>query len=308
MLVMALFQPVFFRWSNLLSILLAIAIYGIMACGALFVMLVGGIDFSIGSMAALSACIALTLASTHSYSAGATILAIAAVIGAAIIVGLLHGLFDAALKLPSFVVTLATQYILYALSDMYIGSKYVHLTETNNLYYKIGNTKLLSVPMPVIIFIVFTAVTAVLLTKTTFGRRLYAAGGNKRAAALVGINTKLYTVCAYTLCSVAAALSGVVLSSMNLIAANVTARGYEGTVIMAVVVGGVNIAGGEGKVAGVIFGALLVGVLNNVIILLGISTDYAEFVQGVVIVTAVALNVYGARKSAGALTAKTEKN
>ena len=299
MIVMAIFQPVFFKWSNLLSILLAIAIYGVMACGMLFVILIGGIDFSIGSMAALSACIALTHASNHAYTQGATIAAVLIVLAVGIAVGALHGFFDAVLKLPAFVVTLATQYILYALADMYIDSKYVHLTATDNLYYKIGNLKVLSVPMPILIFIVFASAAAVLLTKTNFGRRLYAAGGNRRAASLVGINTRFYTICSYMLCSVAAALSGIVLSSMNLIAANVTARGYEGTVMMAVVVGGVSIMGGEGKVEGVIFGVLLVGVLNNVIILLGISTDYAELVQGLIIVTAVALNVYGARKSAG---------
>jgi ribose/xylose/arabinose/galactoside ABC-type transport system permease subunit len=299
MIAMAFLQPLFFRWTNLLSILLAVAVYGVMACGMLFVVLVGGIDFSIGSMAALSACIALTHVADRGFSSGATISAILIVIGVGIIVGVLHGIFDAVLKLPSFVVTLATQYILYAISDMYINSKYVHLTETDNLYYKIGNLKALSVPMPIIIFIAFAAVTAILLTKTTFGRRLYAAGGNRRAASLVGINTKLYTAFAYVLCSTAAAICGVTLSSMNLIAANVTARGYEGTVMMAVVVGGVNIMGGEGKVMGVIFGVLLVGVLNNLIILLGISTDYAELVQGVIIISAVALNVRG-RGRAGA--------
>jgi ribose/xylose/arabinose/galactoside ABC-type transport system permease subunit len=174
----------------------------------------------------------------------------------------------------------------------------VHLTATDNLYYKIGNAKVLSVPLPIIIFIAIASITAVVLTKTVFGRRLYAAGGNRRAAALAGINIRLYTVCAYIICAVTAAIGGIVLSSMNLVAANVTARGYEGTVMMAVVVGGVSIAGGEGKVAGVIFGALLVGVLNNVIILLGISTDYAELVQGVVIIAAVALNVYSSKKGA----------
>ncbi|MDR0857824.1 MAG: ABC transporter permease [Oscillospiraceae bacterium] len=296
MIVMAIFQPVFFSWSNLLSILFAIAIYGIMACGMLFVVLVGGIDFSIGSMAALSACIALTFTSHNAYSDGSVIIAILISLSVAIVVGVIHGLFDAVLKLPAFVVTLATQYMLYSLADMHIGSKYVHLTDTNNLYYAIGNLKVFSIPMPVIIFIVFAAITAFVLTKTTFGRRLYAAGGNRRAASLVGINTKLYTVCAYIICAVAAAISGIVLSSMNLTASYVTARGYEGTVMMAVVVGGVNIMGGQGSVSGVIFGALLVGVLNNVIILLGISTDYSELVQGVVIVAAVALNVYGATK------------
>ncbi|MDR1821302.1 MAG: ABC transporter permease, partial [Oscillospiraceae bacterium] len=97
MLVMAVFQPVFFRWSNLLSILLAISIYGIMACGMLFVVLTGGIDFSIGSGAALSACLALTYASNHGYAAGAVLAAICISLAAAILVGIIHGMFDAVL-------------------------------------------------------------------------------------------------------------------------------------------------------------------------------------------------------------------
>ena len=136
-------------------------------------------------------------------------------------------------------------------------------------------------------------------TETTYGRRIYAVGGNPKAATLVGIKPKAVKISAYVICAITAAIGGIMLASQNLNATYITGKGYEGPVMMVIVVGGISLMGGEGGIGGVLFGALLVGILNNMIILLGISTDYTDFVQGVVIILAVALNVYSSRKSMG---------
>lgn len=304
MAVMAFAEPKFFMPSNMLSILLAISFYGIMACGMMFCVLVGGIDLSIGSMAAMASTLFAIIINRMGSSPGYFFLAIFVGLLSCVIVGLLHGAFDVCLGMPAFVVTYATQYALYGLAQEITKLSYIHFYDTDSLFYQLGNAKLLGVQMPIVLFIVVAAITAFVLRKTPFGRRMYAVGGNREAADLVGIKAKLHIILAYIICSVAAGLAGMVLVSMNMISAYSIARGYEGPVMMALVVGGVNLMGGEGDVGGVIFGALLVGILKNVLILIGIDTDYNEFVQGLVIIAAVALNVYTARKSQGIVDLK----
>ena len=111
---------------------------------------------------------------------------------------------------------------------------------------------------------------------------------------------------AYVICSVSAGLGGMILASMNLQAGPTTASGYEGNVLTAMVVGGLNLAGGEGGVIGAIFGALLVGIINNMLILLGVPSDYQTFVQGAIIIGAVSLNMYTSRRSKGLTRVKTK--
>ena len=299
MAVMAVLEPRFFLGKNVLSILLAISYYGIMACGMLFCVMVGGIDLSIGSMAALSGTVFALTVSGLGESPACFALAIALGLLAGVIVGFIHGFFDVCLQMPAFVVTYATQYALYGLAQELSGSQFIRFSNTEGLLYKLGNARLFGIQTPIIFFIVIAFITAVIMRKTPFGRRLYAVGGNRRAASLVGINTKLHTIAAYIICSVSAGLAGIVLCSMNMVSQYNTARGYEGPVMMALVVGGIDLAGGSGSVGGVIFGALLVGIIKNVLILVGINTDYNELVQGVIILLAVALNVYANRRAQG---------
>ncbi len=305
-IVMALFQRSFFSWNNMRSILLAISIYGIMACGMLLAMLVGGIDLAMGSTAALTSCIALSFYNAHGCTTSACLIGIALALLVACAVGCIHGFLDAYLKLPSFVVTLATSNLLYGLATALLDGKYVHLANTTGLYYKLGNMKLLSIPMPVILFVVVAIIVALVLQKTTYGRRVYAVGGNSTAAEIVGISSKLIKVSCYVVCSITAAIGGIILSSMNLVTSCTTAQGYECMVMLALVVGGANIMGGEGSIGGALFGALLAGVISNIIVLLGVDTNYSQAVQGVIIVVAVAFNVYSSRKSMGLVSKKSK--
>ena len=314
-IVMAVFEPVFFKPNNAKNILLAISINGIMVCGMLFTVLVGGMDLSVGCMAGVSAIIALRIAEANGFTTSSFLYGCAIALIACLVTGFLNGFIVTRFSLPAFVVTLAMKYVLLGCNFM-VTKGFLVLLPARGLSYQIGNQIVLSiplgsdnlnVPMPVIILVVVAAVCAIVLSKTTYGRRLYAIGGNKNVANLVGINSNANIISTYMISSVLAGLGGVVLASMSGQAAQTTAYGYEGNVLMAMVVGGINLAGGEGSMAGAVFGALLVGIINNAMMLLSINTDYQTLVQGIVILAAMTLSMYTKRGSAGLLSVKSKK-
>jgi ribose transport system permease protein/putative xylitol transport system permease protein len=290
----------FFSLGNGSNILLAISLYGIMACGMLFVVLVGGMDLSVGSMAALSASILSMQVVSSGYTVAGFMTGILIAIAACIAVGIVHGILVTYFSIPAFVVTLATKYLIYGFVLLVTNGRYVMIVDKSSVMFQIGNGRLFgAIPMPVIIFIVYAVICAIILGKTVFGRRLYAVGGNPVASKLVGIKTKTTILVAYILSSISAGIGGMILASQNMMAGPTTASGYEGNVLTAMVVGGLNLAGGEGGVSGAIFGALLVGLINNMLILLGVPSDYTTLVQGVIIIAAVSLNMYTSRRSLG---------
>ena len=295
-LIMIIFQPKFFSLDNVSSILLAIAIYGIMVCGMLFVVILGGIDLSIASAAALGGSILSVFVKGSGYTVEGFITGFAVSIAVAILVGLVHGVMCTVFGLPSFVVTLATQYVLLGAVLVVTNGAYIYHSDFG-IFYMLGNARPLGIPLPIIIFLIYTAISAFVLGCTTYGRSLYCIGGNPVASGLVGIRTTINTIIAYIFCSVSAFFGGMILVSMNMMAGAATASNAIGSVLTAIIVGGINLAGGEGGIPGAIFGALLVGIINNALILLGVPSDYQKFVQGVIIIGAIALNVYTKRRS-----------
>ena len=297
--IMAAFANRFFLPENFKSILIAISLYGVMVCGMLFVILIGGIDLCVGSTAAMASCVMLKILTTNNNSAYGFIMGFAAAIGLCALLGAFHGIQTAYFGLPAFVVTIATQYTLYGAMLNYTGGSFIYLKTMDNLFYKLASGRVFGMPMTIFWFIIAVIICAAILGFTTFGRRCYLVGGNRAAAALLGINTKKYTVISYIISGVAAGFTGIVLASLNMSAYAATAKGYEGKVLMAMVVGGISLSGGEGGIPGAVFGALFVGIINNALILLDVSTDYQGFVQGVVIIAAIALNTYTARRAKG---------
>lgn len=307
-IVMAIFEPKFFTGKNWASILLAIAIYGTMACGMLFTILVGGIDFSVASMAACAGSYLAFNWVGSGYTTAGFIKGVCLGLLAGVIVGVLHGVLTTYFGLPAFVITLATKYLIYGYTILYTKGSFVYPARQEvDPYYFIGNYRFLGLTMPVWIFIIIIAITGFVLSKTTFGRRLYAVGGSIRASEYVGINTKRHIIVTYIISALCSSIGGMVLVSLNMQAGSTTANAYEGSVLMAMVVGGINLAGGEGGIIDAVFGALLVGILNNMMILLGVPSDYIKAIQGVIIIVAVAMNVYTARKSAGIISPKKAK-
>ncbi len=307
MVVMFIFQRQFFQPSNWTSILRSISINGIMACGMFFVVLVGGLDLSVASMAALSATIVTLSVVNSDYAPGSFLRGFAIAMAVCVAVGLIHSFLVTRFNMPSFVVTLASKYALYGVTMLVSKASYIYVLDDTHFLYTMGNSKLLSIPTPVIIFLVIAVVCGLILNFTTFGRRLFAVGGNPTASELIGIKSKKNTRIAFVICSVAAGIGGIILASMNTVAGTGTASGYEGNVLMAMIVGGINLAGGEGGIVDAVYGALLVGIINNVQILVGIPSDYQDFVRGAIILAALALNVYTYRKVHGLIPPKIRR-
>ena len=315
-IIMAIFEPIFFKPNNYKSILLAIAVNGVMVCGMLFTVLVGGMDLSVGAMAGISASIAFRISEASAFTSSSFIFGCAVAIALCLVAGFISGFLVTQFALPAFVVTLAMKYIVYGSIYMVTQGFFV-LPPASGLSFQIGNQIVfeiplgggdkLSIPMPVIILIVVVAICAFVLTKTTYGRKLYAIGGNKNVANLVGIKSNMNITGAFMISSVLAGFAGIMLASMNGQAGQTTALNYEGNVLMAMVVGGVNLAGGEGGVAGAVFGALLVGIINNMLLLLSVESTIQTFVRGIIILAAMTLNMYAKRSMAGTLKLTQKK-
>ncbi|MDR2357819.1 MAG: ABC transporter permease [Oscillospiraceae bacterium] len=302
--VMAVFERQFFTAANAASVLFTISVYGTMACGMLFVVLLGGLDLSVGSMAGVAACIVARLVQDSGYTAEGVIGGMLVAFAVCVAVGVVQGMCVTYLKMPSFVVTLSFKYILYGAAPLITGGSFIYYqgnavaeNPVQRFVYSIGSARPFGVPLPIIIFVFFVVAALVVVTKTTYGRRLYAIGGNDTASALVGIRVRRDTIVAYIASSFCAAVAGVVLSSINMQAGQTTGNNYEGSVLMAMIVGGINLAGGEGDVAGAVFGALFVGLITNMMTLLSISPDFQKFAQGAIILAAVCINAYSGRRA-----------
>lgn len=294
--VVSILCPTFLTQTNVLSIFLAVCIYGVMACGTIFPLLNGGIDLSIGSVAALSGSIMVMVTLYFDNSAGGTVLGILLGLVAGLACGLINGMVSYYFAIPAFVVTLAMKNIILGIAQ--------HLTDQNtiiclysDLLNWIGTGKILGIQFLIIFFVIIFIIAWFVLNRSKFGRFTYAAGGNETATRYSGINSRAIGISAYVISGFTAALSGIMLSCFNRQAVATQASGYDGNVLVMLVVGGVSMAGGEGNITGVLFGMLLIGIINNAMLLIGIDSIYQDMVQGILIVVAVALDVYSKRKN-----------
>ena len=279
----AFYAPAFLSVPNLINIALSIAITGILAVGMTAVILTGGIDLSVGSVAALAGVIAALIAATN--APGAVALASLAAIGVGLAVGAFNGLMVAWFRVPPFVTTLAMLTICRGLAFVLTGGRAVgNLPASFGLF---GREHLLGVPVPVWLMLLVFAAGWFVLKRMTFGRYVYAVGGNREAAFLAGVNIKGVTMLVYVLNGLLVGLAGLVLASR--LGAGVPNAGiqYELDVIAAVVVGGTSLNGGRGSVIATLWGAVFIGVLNNGLNLAGIDPYMQRIALGAVILLAV---------------------
>ncbi|MEU7987401.1 ABC transporter permease [Streptosporangium canum] len=274
----------FLTVTNLLNVGVQAAVTAILAFGATFVIITGGIDLSVGSVAALSA---IVLAWTAT-DAGlpwplATVIALA--------VGLACGLVNAALiaygKLPPFIATLAMLGIARGLALVISQGSPIAMPEAVS---HLGDTIGDYLPVPVVVMLIMGLITAVILSRTYSGRAMYAIGGNEEAARLSGINVNRRKLITYALAGLFAAVAGIVLASRLASAQPQAAAGYELDAIAAVVIGGASLSGGKGRAFGTFVGALILAVLRNGLNLLSVSAFWQQVVIGVVIALAVLLD------------------
>jgi len=299
MLVMVILQPqIFPTLNNMLSILYAVSIYGTMICGMIYAVLLGGIDLSVGPVAALSGAVTVLTIIAMGKTGASVIVGVFLGLLAGSAVGLVNGLIISYFNVPAFLITLSTQSIISGVAQLTTGNHTIAAMEPASFTY-IGSGRLLGVPVPIYIMGIMMLLTYIILNKTVFGQRVYAVGGNRQAAQLSGVAVKRVSTMCYVLSSLMAALSGIVLASMNQQAIAKAATGYENDVLTAIVVGGTSLAGGEGSIQGALFGALLVGVLNNGMRLMGVPSTYHTLVKGIIIICAVAMDVYAKNKNSG---------
>lgn len=288
----AMATPYFLTTDNLMGVFRSFSLTAIMSIGMVMVIVTGGIDLSVGSVMGLSGLIT-ALAFQSGFS---TVVSVSCGLGVGFLFGLTNGLLVTVGRLPPFIATLGTLSIGRGL--MYIVTKGVPATpDTPELFSAIGQGYVGFVPAPVIIMILFAIFFSVIMRYTTFGRHVYATGGNEQAAWLSGVNTSRVKLIVYTLSGSISALAGVIAFSRYLSAEPASGFGVELDVIAAAAIGGASLAGGVGSVMGAIFGAALTGIIANGVVLMNINTYAQQAITGAVILIAVSIDVWrNARK------------
>lgn len=283
-IIIAAISPRFLTISNVLNVLTQVSVNAILAIGMSFVIITGGIDLSVGSVLAITGAVVATFAKTGGNILPGVIAAI--IIGAAI--GLVNGLLVSKGKVQAFIVTLATMTIFRGVTYVYTNGNPISGLGDNISF--IGNRSIFGVPLPIFFIIIVLLIAWYALNQTRFGRYIYALGGNEDSARLSGINTDKIKTLVYVISGITAAIAGIIVTSRIGSASPNAGTGFELDAIAAVVLGGTSLAGGEGKVTGTIIGALIIGVLNNGLNLMGVNPFYQAIAKGLVILLAVLLD------------------
>ncbi|GLS88179.1 sugar ABC transporter permease [Cypionkella aquatica] len=299
--VFSLLSPNYLSVANFLVMASHVAIYGILAIGMLLVILNGGIDLSVGSTLGLSGCIAgflmhgvlIESAGVILYPPVWAVVILTCTMGA--LVGFVNGALVALFKVPAFVASLGVMYVARGIALLMTnGLTFNNLSgkaELGNQGFNwLGFNRLGGVPIGVLVLATLAILAGLTLSRTAFGRWLYASGGNERAAELSGVPVKRVQITVYVLSGICAAIAGLVLSSQLTSAGPTAGNSYELTAIAAVVIGGAALTGGRGTIRGTMLGAFVIGFLSDGLVIIGVSSYWQTVFTGAVIVLAVLLN------------------
>ena len=296
-LVASLLSPAFLSRINLINIVRQMSVVGLISLGVTGVIVSGGIDLSSGSVVGLTAVVAASLAQDPEFATlfypGLHGLPLVVPVLAACLVGALVGLINGSLvakaRIPPFIATLGTYTSIRGLALLYTGGR--PISDLTDAYNFIGQGDVLGVPVPIIILVVMAVVTHILYANTKFGKYIYAIGGNEQAARVSGINSGRYKLLMYVFAGFLSGLAGLVVSARIGSGQPGLGVGYELDAIAAAVIGGASLsAGGIGTVAGTIVGALIIGVLNNILDLTNVSAYWQQIIKGCIIVGAVIID------------------
>ncbi|MDD2980549.1 MAG: ABC transporter permease [Hespellia sp.] len=278
--------PNFLTGNNIISVLRQISNNIFLALGMTMVIILGGIDLSVGSIVAMTGTLTVGFTVTNGVPMGAAIL-----IGLALgtLVGFFNGFIVTTFKVPAFIVTLSTMNIAKGIAYIYSGGQSTRIT--NDAYAMIGTGYLFGlIPLPVVYMIVLIVVFVFLLNKTKLGTYIYAVGGNRESARLSGVPIKKVEIMVFTLTGLLAAFAGLVLSSRMYSGQPSAGDGYEMDAIAACVLGGVSMSGGVGHVSGTVIGAVVIGIISNGLNLMGVSSFWQLVVKGIIIMVAVIID------------------
>ena len=281
-LLMGLASDNFFTVPNLLNVLRQVSIVGILAVGMSFVILTGGIDLSVGATMALAGTLSAGLIVNSGLPAP---IALLAGIALAVVIGLLNGALVAWGRMPAIIVTLATMGMARGVGLIYSGGYPISGLPGWIAWFGVGRIGIL--PAPVILMLLVYALAWVLLQRTPFGRHVYAIGGNEMAARLSGVKTARIKLAVYAISGLTSGLAAIILTGRLMSGQPNAGVGFELDAIAAVVLGGTAIAGGRGLVIGTLIGAVLLGILNNGLNLMGINPYLQDIIRGFIILLAI---------------------
>jgi ribose transport system permease protein len=292
--ILAVSTSMFLTSENLLSVFRQFSFIGIMAIGAVMVIITGGIDLSVGSVFAFAGVTSAYIMSKLDLGVPLGLL-VGVVSGLAF--GLVNGLCVTKLKLPPFIATLGTMSIARGLSYALTGG--FPIPDLPPAFKFIGQGYLGVIPFPVILLLVLAVIFTFFLRQTVLGRRIYATGSNEEAARVSGVNTTAVKITVFALSGVLAGIAGMATAARLGVAQSTAGVGYEMDAIAAAIIGGASVTGGVGTVFGTIIGAAIMGVLKNGLILLSVSAYWQQTVIGVVIIAAVTFDLFRQRARLG---------
>ncbi|KQY13690.1 ABC transporter permease [Rhizobium sp. Root482] len=285
--VMSTLSPVFATIRNIENVLQSATIIAVVAIGQTFVILVSGIDLSVASVLVLSSVLAVGLVQFQGFSPE---IAILAALVAGLGVGLINGLAVTKLRIPALIATLATMTIARGLAYIYSGG--TNIAPVPRIFIELQASRVFGIPGVIVLTLVLAALAQIVLSRTRFGRSVYATGGNPLAARLAGIKTERVIIAAFMISGLMSAVAGLLITARFEAGAATAAQGLELAVIAAVVIGGVSLFGGEGNIGSMLLGVLLLGLVQNAVNLLNVPPNWDSVVSGLVIAAAAALDVY----------------
>jgi ribose transport system permease protein len=296
----SLASPNFFQFSNIVGILLATAVNGVLALGVTFIIITAGIDLSVGTVMTFSAVMAGVFITFWGLPVP---LGVLAGLGAGAFAGYINGIIIAKMKIPPFVATLGMLYVAKGLSLVISGLKPIYFNDspafTNLAMGSVLGTIIPGFDIPNAVLILFGAafVAHLILTKTVLGRYTFALGSNEEAARLSGVNVDAWKIAIYTLGGAFAGLGGVLIAARLNSAQPALGAGYELDAIAAVVIGGTSLSGGEGTILGTIIGAFIISVLTNGLRIMSVPQEWQIVVTGAIVILAVYMDIIRRRRA-----------
>ena len=286
MLVLSFVSDRFLTVDNLTNVLWSVCLIGIMSVGAIYAPITGGIDLSVGAIAALAGIVANVLMTGYGIN---WMLAIIITLAIGVLIGWVNGIVTTKFLVPAFIVTMAAKTYLFGIAMLVSNGDQITIMQPKE-FLVIGVGKFLGIPIPIYIMIVLAVGSHILLKHTVFGRQAIAVGANEVSAKLSGVNPDRTRIIVYIISAVTASIAGIVMASLTQQAYAMNATGYEFDVITAIVIGGTSLMGGNGSVTGALIGAVMVGFINNGLNLLDMPSSYHPIATGLVILIALIMN------------------
>lgn len=286
-IVFQLKNPLFFTFDNVIAVLRQLSIYGIVGIGMGFLLLNGYIDLTVGSIVGFCG-VFVGLMMTKFGLPPFIALLLTLLVGG--LIGAFNGSIITSTGIPPFIFTLAMTTAYRGVIYLITGGKTI--TGFDDSFLAIGRKSFIKIPIPIFIFFAVLIIAWFVLNKTTYGRSVYICGGNPVAARYSGHSVKKTAIISYGICGITAAIAGIILASKLAAAQPTLGNAYEMEAISVAAIGGISLSGGEGKITGVLLGALILGVIDNGMIMMGITSFWQMVVKGIVIVLAVIFDIY----------------